>query len=106
MEFPHLYATLLQSDNPPKIEGLQKTIQSKERAASHTLPENFVESLRERVDNSQNSPQLTGKINFIAAERQADPLLARRLLHGEIGCHLRRMRIIIAVKLVLSIKLF
>jgi hypothetical protein len=37
-------ATLLQSKNPPKekIEQLQKTIQSKERAAYHTLPENFV----------------------------------------------------------------
>jgi hypothetical protein len=84
-------ATLLQSENLPKekIEQLQKTIKSKERAAYHTLPENFVQSLRERVDNSQNSlPQLTGNITFIVAERQADPLLSRRLIHGEsIGCH-------------------
>jgi hypothetical protein len=78
-------AMLLQSENPPKekIEELQKTIQSKERTAYHALPENFVESLRERVGNLQNSPQLTGKITFIVAERQADPLLARRLLHVE-----------------------
>jgi hypothetical protein len=37
-------AMLLQSENPPKekIEELQKTIQSKECAAYHTLPENNI----------------------------------------------------------------
>jgi hypothetical protein len=77
-------ATLLQSENPPKekIKELQKTIQSKERATYNTLPDFFVESLRGRVDDLRNSSQVTGKITFVVAERQADPLLARRLIHN------------------------
>jgi hypothetical protein len=68
-------AKLLQSENP-----LKEKIKE--------LSEMFVESLRGRVcvcvcvcvDDLRDS-NITGKITFVVAERQADPLLARRLIH-------------------------
>jgi hypothetical protein len=64
-----------------RSRSFRRSFGQKERAAYNTLPEMFVESLRRRVDDLRDSPQLTGKITFVVAERQADPLLARRLIH-------------------------